>query len=99
VSASLEQAFMELTASSVEFHAGLPDGPAGQPPVHAGEVACRQWIPFNAGSGIWEQQANGVNPFSPWIGFAVFCGYAAVAIIAGLILFESATPERFSRPA
>jgi ABC-2 type transport system ATP-binding protein len=39
VSASLEQAFMELTASSVEFHAGLPDVPAGQPPVHAGEVA------------------------------------------------------------
>jgi ABC-2 type transport system ATP-binding protein len=26
--ASLEQAFMELTASSVEFHAGLPDEPA-----------------------------------------------------------------------
>ena len=29
--ASLEQAFMELTAASVEFHAGLPE--------HAGEVA------------------------------------------------------------
>jgi hypothetical protein len=25
--------------------------------------------------------------FSPWIGFAVFCGYAAVAMTAGLILF------------
>jgi ABC-2 type transport system permease protein len=47
-----------------------------------------KWIPFNAGSGIWEQQANGVNPFSPWTGFAVFCGYAAVAIIAGLIVFR-----------
>jgi ABC-2 type transport system ATP-binding protein len=34
VHASLEQAFMELTASSVEFHAGLP----GQPAM-AGEVA------------------------------------------------------------
>ena len=32
--ASLEEAFMELTASSVEFHAGVP----GQP-VLAGEVA------------------------------------------------------------
>ena len=25
--------------------------------------------------------------FSPWIGFAVFRGYAAVAMTAGLILF------------
>jgi len=36
--ASLEQAFMELTASSVEFHAGVPDGPDLQP-VDAGKVA------------------------------------------------------------
>jgi ABC-2 type transport system ATP-binding protein len=40
--ASLEEAFMELTASSVEFHAGLP-GPAGSPEdserVPAGGVA------------------------------------------------------------
>ncbi len=36
--ASLEQAFMELTASSVEFHAGLPAG-AGRETAHAGEVA------------------------------------------------------------
>jgi ABC-2 type transport system ATP-binding protein len=39
VNASLEQAFMELTASSVEFHAGLPGVPTGQQPVHAGEVS------------------------------------------------------------
>ncbi len=36
--ASLEQAFMELTASSVQFHAGGPDQ-QGKHPVHAGEVA------------------------------------------------------------
>jgi len=39
--ASLEEAFMELTASSVEFHAGLPGVPAAQEDrqrVHAGEV-------------------------------------------------------------
>jgi ABC-2 type transport system ATP-binding protein len=46
--ASLEQAFMELTASSVQFHAGVPgwpggpgasgvDGPDRQPAI-AGEV-------------------------------------------------------------
>jgi ABC-2 type transport system permease protein len=58
----------------------------GPPSSWAADVD--KWIPFDAGSGIWEQQANGVNPFSPWTGFAVFCGYAAVAIIAGLILFR-----------
>jgi ABC-2 type transport system ATP-binding protein len=36
--ASLEQAFMEMTASSVEFHAGLP-GEHGKEAAHAGEVA------------------------------------------------------------
>ena len=36
--ASLEQAFMELTASSVQFHAGVP-GDQDKHPVHAGEVA------------------------------------------------------------
>jgi len=34
VHASLEQAFMELTAASVQFHAGVPEQP-----VLAGEVA------------------------------------------------------------
>jgi len=36
--ASLEQAFMELTASSVQFHAGVPDE-RDLEPAHAGEVA------------------------------------------------------------
>jgi ABC-2 type transport system ATP-binding protein len=36
--ASLEEAFMELTASSVQFQAG-PTGPGPQEPVAAGEVA------------------------------------------------------------
>jgi ABC-2 type transport system ATP-binding protein len=43
VSASLEQAFMDLTAGSVQFRAGLPadqeSGDAGRAPVYAGEVA------------------------------------------------------------
>jgi ABC-type transport system involved in multi-copper enzyme maturation permease subunit len=26
--------------------------------------------------------------FAPWTGFAVFCGYAAIAIIGGMILFR-----------
>jgi ABC-2 type transport system ATP-binding protein len=36
--ASLEEAFMELTASSVQFHAGVP-GRRDLEPAHAGEVA------------------------------------------------------------
>jgi ABC-2 type transport system ATP-binding protein len=36
--ASLEEAFMELTASSVEFHAGMPALPQERP-VHSGGVA------------------------------------------------------------
>jgi ABC-2 type transport system permease protein len=49
-----------------------------------------KWIPFNAGSQIW--RASTASPsahmFSAWIGFAVFAGYAAIAIIAGLMLFR-----------
>ncbi len=46
-----------------------------------------KWIPFNAGGAIWEN-LSGVNMFSPWAGLGVFCCYAAVAVIAGGILFH-----------
>jgi len=46
-----------------------------------------KWIPFNAGGAIWEN-VSGTSMFSPWTGFAVFCGYAAIALAAGLILFR-----------
>jgi len=63
-----------------QFLPGPPSGWFGQADID-------KWIPFNAGSSIWEHQANGLHPFSPWIGFAVFCAYAAAAIIGGLIVF------------
>jgi ABC-type transport system involved in multi-copper enzyme maturation permease subunit len=50
-----------------------------------------KWIPAIAGGQIWTTMAGkGPNPqvFTPWAGFAVFCGYAAVALIAGLLLFR-----------
>ena len=62
----------------------LPSPPSGW----FGQTDIDKWIPFNAGSGIWQNQVNGVNPFSPWVGFGVFCAYAAVPLIAGLILFR-----------
>ncbi len=48
-----------------------------------------RWIPFNAGSQIWSTITPQGNPpmFSPWTGFAVFAGYAVIAIIAGAFAF------------
>ena len=63
-----------------QFLPGPPSGWFGQEDID-------KWIPFNAGSAIWENQANGLHPFSPWIGFGVFCAYTAVAIVGGLIVF------------
>ena len=60
----------------------LPYPPSGW----FGQADISKWIPFNAGGAIWEH-VTGVNMFSPWIGFAVFCAYAAAAIAGGLILF------------
>jgi ABC-2 type transport system permease protein len=50
-----------------------------------------KWIPADAGVQIWSTAttARGGTPmFAPWTGFAVFCGYAAIALIAGIVLFR-----------
>ena len=47
-----------------------------------------KWIPLNAGGAIWEN-LSGVNMFSPWVGFGVFCCYAAAAVVVGGILFRT----------
>jgi ABC-2 type transport system permease protein len=49
-----------------------------------------KWIPADAGIQIWSTVAVHGQPsmFAPWTGFAVFAGYAAIALIAGLILFR-----------
>jgi ABC-2 type transport system permease protein len=49
-----------------------------------------KWIPALAGSQIWATKAAGsaAHQFPAWGGFAVLAGYAAVAIIAGLICFR-----------
>ena len=49
-----------------------------------------KWIPADAGVQIWSTVASRGEPamFAPWTGFAVFCGYAAIALIAGLVLFR-----------
>jgi hypothetical protein len=49
----------------------------------------QRWIPFFAGSGLWASRADVdiTHVFSPWVGFAVFAGYAALAIVIGAITF------------
>jgi ABC-type transport system involved in multi-copper enzyme maturation permease subunit len=43
-----------------------------------------KWVPFNAGSQIWSTvNVPGTHLFAPWTGFAVFTGYAVIAIMAG----------------
>jgi ABC-2 type transport system permease protein len=48
-----------------------------------------KWIPFDAGMQIWTTATQSGSPhmFAPWTGFAVFLGYAVIAIIAGAIVF------------
>ena len=49
-----------------------------------------KWTPAMAGAQIWAvvPSLGGPPMFSAWAGFAVLCGYAAVALIAGLVLFR-----------
>ncbi len=49
-----------------------------------------KWIPAMAGTRIWTTVASQGQPamFSPWTGFAVFCGYAAIVLIAAVVLFR-----------
>jgi ABC-2 type transport system permease protein len=41
-----------------------------------------QYLPSNAGEAVWGGMQGVQNPLSPWTGFAVLCGYAAVLIAA-----------------
>jgi len=49
-----------------------------------------KWMPADAGTQIWSTIPSQGQPamFAPWTGFAVFCGYAAIALIAAVILFR-----------
>jgi len=55
------------------------------------QVHVDKWMPALAGGQIWTTVSRaGQDPplFSPWTGFAVLCGYAAIALIAGVLLFR-----------
>ena len=72
---------------------------AGNLLPHSWQDHVDKWLPTAAGAQIWTvNHAPHLNPASPigasgpmlssWAGFAVFCGYAAVALGAGLLLFR-----------
>jgi hypothetical protein len=50
--------------------------------------AVDKYLPSNAGSGIFQLRVE-ANSFSPWAGFALFCGYALIALIAGAVVLRS----------
>jgi ABC-2 type transport system permease protein len=43
------------------------------------------YLPLNAGTTVATHSFDGSNHLAVWTGFAVFCGYAAVAVVAGAI--------------
>src|SRR5262249_750096 len=48
----------------------------------------QRWIPFFAGSSLWATRfATDGHLWSPWVEFAVFAGYAVLAIIIGAVTF------------
>jgi ABC-type transport system involved in multi-copper enzyme maturation permease subunit len=49
-----------------------------------------KWMPAIAGAQIWTTKNQpGSHLFTAWPGFAVLAAYAAVAIVAGLVLFRT----------
>jgi ABC-type transport system involved in multi-copper enzyme maturation permease subunit len=57
---------------------------------HSWQNGVDKWMPALAGSQIWATKAGqGPDQFPAWGGFAVLAGWAAVAIIAGLVLFRT----------
>lgn len=49
----------------------------------------QRWIPFFAGSGVWTARvAPDEHVWGPWVEFAIFAGYAVVAVVIGAITFR-----------
>ena len=57
---------------------------------HSWQNNVDKWMPAIAGAQIWTTKPGSGGPdlFSAWPGFAVLATYAAVAIVAGLVLFR-----------
>ncbi|MEA2182334.1 MAG: type transport system permease protein, partial [Solirubrobacteraceae bacterium] len=47
--------------------------------------AISPYLPLNAGSAVATSTFDNTHHLSPWAGFAVFCAYAVVIIVAGAV--------------
>jgi ABC-type transport system involved in multi-copper enzyme maturation permease subunit len=49
-----------------------------------------KWLPYNAGSQVWATQhtADVGTAFGAWAGFAVYLGYAVIALVVGFWVFK-----------
>jgi hypothetical protein len=57
---------------------------------HSWQNHVDKWMPALAGAQIWTTKpSGGPDLFSAWPGFAVLATWAAVAIVAGLVLFRT----------
>ena len=57
---------------------------------HSWQDSVDKWMPALAGSQIWATKVTeGAHQFPAWGGFAVLAGWAAAAIIVGLVLFRT----------
>jgi ABC-2 type transport system permease protein len=45
-----------------------------------------RYLPANIGTVMLTAHYHGSDPFGPWTGFALLCGYAAVALVVGGVL-------------
>jgi hypothetical protein len=53
------------------------------------QADAQRWIPFFAGSGVWTAIPDPEeHVFGPWVEFAIFGGYAALALVIGAIMFS-----------
>jgi hypothetical protein len=53
------------------------------------QIEVQRWIPFFDGSGIWSTGPTEPHLWGPWTGFAVFFGYALIALIGGIATFRT----------
>lgn len=45
-----------------------------------------RYLPANIGTVMLAPRYQGTDPFGPWTSFALLCGYAVAALIAGSLL-------------
>lgn len=78
------------TAASISAYVGclfvLPIIAALLPSSFSDDVT--RYLPTQIGAVMISAHFSGDDPFGPWAGFGLLCGYAAIALVAGAIVLE-----------